>query len=266
MGDIVRRFISSVGQFRRKDSDNRSILIGENWLHFKLYRAVEHKDRQGEWKTTLDWYHSVLRRIVTVFVESRQAASVFFGIYGPEPYSLEGDKGEYERLIAPPPCDVAYIRLRICILSDKNAAATDLIRTIESHKDLIWDYEVLKRYAVRDDLGGRYGRREDGSIDDTRTMRFIRYWDAACRYILLILADQGNWIENVDVWGVPHLVNNSLGGWLRHGDARCPKCKSRLYMDTGVSRMKQSYSFQVAPVFYFACPVCYNGSLLATNI
>lgn len=266
MRDIVRRFVGSVGWLRMKDSDTRSILIGENWLQFKLYRAVEQKDREGEWKATLDWYHNVLRRIVALFVESKRVAYVFFGIYGPEPYSLERNKDEYERSIAPPRCDVAYIRLRICVLSDKNTATTDLIRAIESHKELIRDYEVLKSYAVRDDLGGRYGRREDGSIDDTRTMRFIRYWDAACRYILSILSDQGNWIENVDVWGVPHLVNNSLGGWLRHGDARCPKCKERLYMDTGLSQLGQTYSFPVAPVFYFVCPACYHGSLMATNI
>ena len=118
MGDIIRRFASSIGRLRQKDSAVEPILIGENWLHFKLYRAVEEKDRPGEWKTILDWYHSVLKGIVAVFIESRQIASVFFGIYGPEPYSLEGSKDEYERLIAPPPCDVAYIRLHICVLSD----------------------------------------------------------------------------------------------------------------------------------------------------
>ncbi len=75
------------------------ILHGINWLHFKLYRIVG-EDRK--WNTQLNWYHEVLRRIIKPIVESMpDIKTIFFGIYGPEDYSIE-DGEEYDRQITPP--------------------------------------------------------------------------------------------------------------------------------------------------------------------
>ena len=59
-----------------------------------------------------------------------------------------------------------------------------------------------------------YGRDRNGVINQQNTTRFMQYWDAGCRYILSIISESEGWEENVDVWGVPHLINNALGGWL----------------------------------------------------
>ena len=43
-----------------------------------------------------------------------------------------------------------------------------------------------------------------------------------------------NWALDIDVWGIPHLVNNSLGGWLRpeRDPVPCPTCQTHMYMNT----------------------------------
>jgi len=245
----------------------KEILLGENWLYFKLYR---NPSEDFDWN--LDWYHDVLRKVISPFVEStKQIGAVFFGIYGPREYALE-DKDKYERTITPPKSKVSFIRLRAYVGSDnKKTVSNKLVMEIESHRNLIWDYEILKEYKVRDDLGGRYGRRSDGSIDDDRTLRFIRYWDSACRYILSILGDEGNWDPNVDVWGIPHLINNSLGGLLRPPGAKCQKCGSLMYIVTSVVPIPSSLlpalsSLRRAPIFLFICPNCNKVKIGTTNI
>ena len=245
------------------------ILRDEKWLYFKLYKKP--KDDHS-WKSSLDWYHSVLREIVRPFVEStREVGAILFGIYGPTPYVVENHE-KYERIITPPESDVVFMRLRAYISSDDKKAVKDkLVATIESRRDLVWDYEILKEYRVRDDLGGRFGRKSDGSIDDERTLRFIRYWDAGCRYILSILADEGNWEPNVDVWGIPHLINNSLGGWLRHPSLKCKNCGSLMYMATSCVPIPPQLlpalsSFKRAPIFLFVCPKCNSVIVGLTNI
>lgn len=246
---------------------NKEILLSENWLYFKLYR----NPNEGlDWN--LDWYHNVLRKVVRPFVEStKQIGAVFFGIYGPREYALENED-KYERRITPPKSKVSFIRLRAYVGSDnKKGACNKLITEIESQREIVWDYEILKVYKVRDDLGGRYGRRSDGSIDDDRTLRFIRYWDSGCRYILSILGDEGNWDLNVDVWGIPHLINNSLGGLLRHPDVKCQNCGSLMYMRTSVALIPSSLlpalsSLRPAPIFLFVCPNCREVTIGITNI
>jgi len=246
---------------------SKKILLSENWLYFKLYRNPD-----GDLTWNLNWYHDVLRKVVRPFVEStEEVGAVFFGIYGPTRYALE-NKDMYERVITPPNSNVVFVRLRAYVSSDNKKTVGDkLIAAIESQRDLVWDYEILKEYKVRDDLGGRYGRRSDGSIDDNRTLRFINYWDSGCRYILSILTDKGNWEPNVDVWGVPHLINNSLGGLLRPPNAKCPKCGSLMYMATSISTIPSSLlsalsSLRRVPIFLFVCPECGTPTIRPTNI
>jgi len=245
----------------------REILLSENWLYFKLYR-----NPTGDDSWNLHWYHDVLRKVVRPFIEStKEVGAVFFGIYGPTPYALENQE-KYERAITPPKSDVVFIRLRAYVGSDgRRTISNKLIAKIESHRDLVWNYEILKEYKVRDDLGGRYGRGSDGSIDDDRTLRFIRYWDSGCRYILSILAEKGNWEPNVDVWGIPHLINNSLGGWLRPPSAKCSRCGGLMYMATSLVSIPSSLlpalsSLRHAPIFLFVCPQCNRSMIDSTNM
>jgi hypothetical protein len=247
-------------------TDTNEILLSENWLQSKLYR----NPNAPAWN--LDWYHDVLRDVVRPFVLStEEVQAVFFGIYGPTPYELENED-EYERKIAPPKSKVVFIRLRAYVGSDnKKTVRNKLMEMMDSHRNLVWDYEIFKEYRVRDDLGGRYGRRSDGSIDDNRTLLFIRYWDSGCRYILSILGDKGNWESNVDVWGIPHLINNSLGSWLRPPGAKCKKCGNLMYMATSVapvfsSLLPQLSSLGHLPIFLFVCPNCKEETIRISNI
>jgi hypothetical protein len=120
-------------------------------------------------------------------------------------------------------------------------------------------------WNVASDLGTRYG-----SNLANQTLGFMRYWDAACRYILSILAMPGNWKDDVDVWGVPHLVNNSMGAWLRpKGNPRiCPNCQAHMYMSTtpGAVIFPTSITEIGTPLFVFVCPRCQNVLPNAINI
>ena len=123
-------------------------------------------------------------------------------------------------------------------------------------------------FNVRGDLGTRYG-----SGDDDQTLRFVRYWDSACRYILSILTLPGNWLNDVDVWGIPHLVNNSLGAMLRTSH-RCPYCGTIQFMATSITDVSNLPPnllamlphFQRIPIFLFICPRCGQLWLNYTNI
>jgi len=127
----------------------------------------------------------------------------------------------------------------------------------------------MTTYHVRDDLGRRYGSR-----NDNQTLCFIRYWDSACRYILSILTLPGNWISGVDVWGIPHLVNNSLGAMLRLSGSLCPYCHASLYLNTAIAEARKMPPnlqamlpyFQTIPVFLMLCPNCGEPWLASTNI
>jgi hypothetical protein len=195
---------------------------------------------------------------------------VFFGIYGPEDYVDEG--GLYFRRLNPAPSQKLHlIRVRAYVPQHKESVRNNMISTIDNQSALIWNYEVLEEYQVRDDLGNRYGRLNDGTIDAKRTVLFIRYWDAACRYILDILTDVGNWDRNVDVWGVPHLVNNSLGAWLRLTNAQCSRCRTAMYLSTIPRRISQQDAQRLpqignVPIFLFICPECSSIVFGSSNI
>lgn len=248
-------------------TDEFDALEAENWLHFKFFREQRSDDA---WRTQLDWYHDVLRSVVKPWVSTnRNIRFVFFGIYGPEPYSVE-PQNYVKRISSRPSGKVNYVRLRAFVPQDRQAVNDALIETVQNHRTAIWDYEILEGYNVLDDLGNRFGRLDSGSIDNNRTTLFIRYWDAACRYILEILTRPGNWDSNVDVWGIPHLVNNSLGAWLRVSSVKCPSCSTAMYMATWWPIPQQLLSqlgiSSNAPICLFMCPQCPSVALAPINI
>ncbi|TSA43401.1 hypothetical protein D4R54_00820, partial [archaeon] len=146
-------------------ANESSILEIGNWLYFKLYRKCASGD---SWKTPLDWYHNVVRDLVKPWVTSNaQIGFVFFGIYGPENYGVE--PVDYERRISPQPEGTFnLIRLRAYVPENMNSVKSKLVAAIQANAGLVWDYEVLE-YRVRDDLGNRYGKLNDGSTDVHRT-------------------------------------------------------------------------------------------------
>jgi len=246
------------------------ILRAENWLHFKFYREQQ---RDDTWHSQLDWYHNVLRDLVRPWINSYEDIRfVFFGIYGPEIYEAENQG--YEKCVGSLPTGrVSYIRLRAFIPRDRQTMNGALIADIKNHNHLFWDYEILKGYDVKDDLGNRFGRLRNRTIDNHRTILFIKYWDAACRYILEILSGPGDWDTNVDVWGIPHLVNNSLGSWLRVSDIeelKCPTCRTLMYIATwGIipeQLRSQLNGMSRAPIFLSKCPQCSLTTLIPMNI
>jgi hypothetical protein len=246
---------------------NESVILEtKNWLNFKLYR----KCVSGEsWKTPLDWYHEVVRDVVKPWTNSNaEIRFIFFGIYGPEDYRAE--PVEYERHISSQfEGRFNYVRLRANTVENMDSVKNSLVAAIRAKTPLIWDYEVLE-YRVRDDLGNRYGRLNIGTIDDHRTAMFIRYWDAACRYVMEILTSPGNWDDNVDVWGIPHLVNNSLGAWLRIHGVKCPRCSTSMYLATWQEIPQQLRpqlaAISNAPICLLVCPQCSSATITPMNI
>lgn len=256
---------SRIGEQKKMDSilSARSILDKKNWLFFKIC-----KDPSSplDWKSSLDWYHSVLIDVVKpIVLNTPEIRVVLFGFYGPAPYATEGET--YGKQIAPPTADTVFIKLRISVMKGtKRKVTSKFLRSFGNGRALVWDYELMTTYNVLNDLGGRFGNNLD-----SQTLEFVRYWDAACRYILSILTLPGNWVQNVDVWGMPHLVNNSLGAWLRpeRDPVICPSCQAHMYMKTVPTSVAvgQPPVLQIqVPCFLFVCPSCPTQFLYSINI
>jgi hypothetical protein len=210
----------------------------------------------NNWRAILDWYHQTLIDVVRPVVTNNQKVRVvFFGLYGPTSYEREDEK--YEKYIMDPNSNVVFMRLRLSPKKgNKERIKNAIINTINLNSNLVWDYEILKTFNVFIDLGNRYGSR-----NRLQTLRFIRYWDAACRYILSILIMPGNWSYNVDVWGIPHLVNNSLGCKLRIRNSRCPNCGQPLCLTTDKCDISPPVSTSSLPFFLVVCTQCgYQGT------
>jgi hypothetical protein len=242
------------------------IFEAQNWLYFKLYR--KHVE-SNSWKERLDWYHIVLREIVKPWAGSQtDSRFILFSLYGPEQYC--GKERRYVKQLSPVPLEPhLYINVRSYVPENKQPARENLVSRIRQAK-FIWDFEEVDGYDVRGDLGNRFGRLTDGTIDEHRTISFIRYWDAACKYILEVLTSTENWDETIDVWGVSHMVNDSLGAWLRLSDAECPQCHSKkLCINTNIMDVPlgfQSPSPPRVPLFLCLCPQCNIGCLRQNNI
>lgn len=239
------------------------ILDKRNWIFFKLYKDPS---SPSDWKANLDWYHQTLVTAVKPHVLcNTHIEVVFFGFYGPQVYCPEGEK--YEKQIAAPRSNVVFIRLRILAQrGHKRQIKRVLSHIFRTSRNLVWDYETMVTYDVSGDLGTRYG-----NVNNVQTIEFIRYWNAACRYILSILSIPGNWTQGIDVWGIPHLVNNSIGAWLRpeRNPVLCPHCQTHMYMRTSLTSvaLRQAIGTQIqTPYFLFDCPNCLNQIIIAHNI
>ena len=241
-----------------KTATDSGLLDEREWVYFKLYRDPS---AQADWKSKLDWYHQALLTVVRPIVENTpDIRMVFFGLYGPARYEPENE--DYDKRITPPSTNVIYIRLRLSVpASRKEAVAEKFLRALNANRNLIWEHEKMTTYHIREDLGRRYG-----SNNDEQTVRFARYWDAACRYILSILTMPGNWLQDVDVWGIPHLVNNSLGVYLRVSGLPSPCGHQVGYLEIDSCQLSAPAAFQEVPVFRFRCPICNRAWLASINI
>jgi hypothetical protein len=196
-------------------------------------------------------------------VDSKEAIrAVFFGIYGQDHYDNEDE--EYEKQINPQTqINWVFIRLRVTVELNKDAIKNEFVSAIQKNKNLIWDYEVMNTFNVMRDLGSRYG-----SNNEDQTLGFVRYWDAGRRYILSILTMPGNWMVDVDVWGIPHLINNSIGAWLRQKPPQsCPKCGNQMYINiTGATFRLRADTDIGVPLLALVCPNCQTIVHLSTNM
>lgn len=238
------------------DSD---ILESSNWVHVKIYRDPR---LDSSWKPKLDWYHSVLLRVIKPIVEKfSEIRVVFFSIYGPESYDCDDE--EYEKKLSNQNIKTVYIHLRLSTKTgDKIRIRDEVVHFIESNRKLVWDYEILNTFkGIGPGIIDRYG-----SKDTHQTLLFIRYWDAACRYILSILTMPGNWKKDVDVWGTPNLVNNSLGAILRSNAFICDQCGSPFYQLIDVVDLSKPLQITSLPVFYHRCPICGNEAVSCSNM
>jgi hypothetical protein len=237
-----------------------NVLSHQNWLYLRIYRASA---LPADWKSILDWYHEILINVVKPLVLNNPEVRVaLFGLYGPEAYQRENER--YSRSITPPPNNVLFIRLRISPrIGSKKKVNQALMAILNQNVNRIQDYEVMQTYHVRNDLGSRYG-----SEVDYQTQLFIDYWNAACRYVLEILDLNHNWKPDVDVWGIPHLLNNSLGCWLRpeRGPVTCPTCQSHMYMATWCPITARNMQVDGFPFSLFVCPNCLRQVVKAFNI
>lgn len=171
---------------------------------------------------------------------------------------LDNKKWLYFKLYKDPHSEMAIE------LKNKDAIKNEFVSDILKNKNLIWDYEVMNTFNVMRDLGSRYG-----SKNEDQTLRFVRYWDAGCKYILSILTMPGNWIVDVDVWGIPHLINNSIGAWLRHKPSDvCSKCGGQMYINTtgGVQFRFSEEADIKTPLFALVCKNCSSGDPANMNI
>jgi len=208
--------------------------------------------------TAMNWYTSVLSRIVKPVVTQYDeiVKATFFGFYGGDYDNAEGCTMDETTKTDLTNRRVLFIRLRICLSERKNEVKNRLDEIIHQHNtDLIKTHEDCI-FRVETDLGNRYAKTSDNTISEERLLNFINYWNGACRYILSILVNDK--LDNtVDIWGVPHLTNNSLGTKFNmnfeNEDLRrrgrtpaylCPKCGETLYMDT--NRVKR----------FYLCPTC----------
>ena len=228
------------------------LLDEQNWLFFKLYKNPQ---SSNDWAISLNWYHQTLINVVRPVVsENTDITCLFFGLYGPEQYGAEDER--YLRTLDQTAGNFVYIRLRVAVKKGKKTAMKDaLITSIAQNPALVWNYEIMTTFNVMRDIGSRYG-----SNLPNQTLQYIRYWDAGCRYILSILRMPGNWEQTVDVWGIPHLINTSLGAWLRPNGSPvlCPNGHGAMYMSTTVWDVTLNAPIQRIglPLFVFSCPQC----------
>jgi hypothetical protein len=222
------------------------VLESKRWLYFKLY---DKPTTEYEAIDRLKWYNKLLSEVIKPWEELNKPQALFVSCYGIAKYGPDSGREDPEtltkKLDAIPEGGISFVRLRAYFQSGESmrygeASLKDMIK-----KGPVWDFEQYGGYDVLADLGNRYARvGPENSIDKKTTISFIEYWASACKYILNIVDTKTIWNKNVDVWGIPHLVNNAVGGFLRVNNAPCSKCETNEYLSTG------------AVIADFFCPKC----------
>jgi hypothetical protein len=237
------------------------ILDAGDWLYLKLFKQMRVRD---DWRAYLDWFHDTLRTIIKPWVASHNDVSSVFFLNYIEDYHVE--EQNYERRIDPSPTGrVSFIRLRAYVPQNRSTVKADLLAAIRASTSPVNDYEILDGYDVRSDLGKRFAKL-GRDVNDEVTILFVSYLDSACRFILRVMGSGPNWDSGVDVWGIPHLINNSLGGWLRTRHARCSICGAEMYMAAGQVTLQSPVQVSEVPTFLFICPSCETQIVGSSNI
>ena len=244
-----------------------SLLDTKGWIQLKVFMNL---DKEATQRMKLNIYYGILLLLKPILTNEQLIDAFFYSQYGPEDYTPEPKKLYIKRVRALPTCKVSYIRIRIHPMEGKHADVIDSVSRLLTNQILVWDFEILNEYDTRGDLGNRYGRKDDNTIDDEATINFVKYWDAGCRYILSVLNDSNDFRQNVDVWGIPHLINNAVGSSLRL-PGKCQKCKGRLWLMTSPVNVEQEITLKtlplkILPLFLTICQDCGQTIAITSNI
>lgn len=238
-----------------------SILESRSWLQLKVFMNLPD---ETNWKERLNCYFGILSFLRPILTNKQLIDTFFFSQYGPEDYALEPETIYEKKLQVLPTNKISYIRIRIHPMEEKRIVVIDSVTRSLTDQALVLGFEILNKYDARGDLGYRYGKRDDDTIDDEATINFIKYWDSGCRYILSVLNDSREFRRNVDVWGIPHLLNNAIGSFLRL-PSYCPRCGGRLWLLTTPIEISE-VSIKKAPVFPIYCQDCELMMVCPSNI
>ena len=220
---------------------------------------------ETNWREKLDCYYGILSLLRSILTDRQMIDNFFFSQYGPEDYVAEPESLYLKRLQTLPTNKISYIRIRIHPMEGKYTDLIDSVSRLLNSQTLVWDFEILKEYDIRGDLGNRYGKRDNDTIDDEATINFVKYWNAGCNYILSVLNESNDFRKNVDVWGIPHLINNAVGSLLRLLD-KCPKCNGRIWLTTNPCEIPQEIKTKTVPLFLVICQDCDFFSFVSMNI
>ena len=239
-----------------------SLLEPTSWIQLKVFMNL---DGDANWREKLNCYYGILSLLRPILTNRQLIDVFFFTQYGPKDYTPERKELYLKRLPVSPTNKISYIKLRIHPIDGKRADVIDLFSSTFTDQALVWNFEILKEYDTRGDLGDRYGRKDDNTIDDEATINFVKYWDAGCRYILSVLNDSNDFMQNVDVWGIPHLINNAVGSCLRL-PGKCKKCKGRLWLMTNPIEIEREIKTNTFPLFLAICQDCGFMTPMISNI
>lgn len=240
---------------------DNSLLDTSSWVQLKVFMNI---GREASWREKLNCYYGILSLLQPTPINRQIIDAFFFSQYGPKDYSPEPDTMYIRRIESPPQTQISYIRLRIHPIDGRREEVIQATSSALLEQEIVLDFEILNEYNTIGDLGNRFGRNDDNTIDDEATVNFVKYWDAGCRYILSVLNDS-DIRQNVDVWGIPHLINNAVGSFLRL-PFNCPDCGGRVWLLTGLVSLEQEIRMNTLPVFLGACQRCGRTTSTPTNI
>lgn len=239
-----------------------SLLELKSWIQFKVFMNL---DKEATWREKLTCYYGILLLLKSILNNQKLIDVFFFSQYGPKNYTTESERLYLKKVLVLPTSKVSYIRIRIHPMEGKSKVVIASISKLLTNQTLVWDFEILKEYDVKGDLGNRYGKKDDNTIDDETTINFVMYWGAGCRYILSVMNDSNDFRQNVDVWGIPHLINNAVGSYLRLSE-KCQECNGKKWLITNPITIEQEIKTKTLPLFFTVCQDCGFITPIISNI